>query len=115
MKQKSLFGLFAVMTALLTASCTKSNLEGKWVEPIPGMENAVQGMELKADGTAQSINMATLQYKNWKQEGNTLILTGQSLGNGMTIDFSDTLQIENCTEKELKLTKGERVSTFTRQ
>ena len=33
------------------------------------MEDQVQGIKLEEGGIASSVNMATLVYKNWKQEG----------------------------------------------
>lgn len=62
---------------------------GSWVQPIPGMEGE-QGFTLNADGTASSINMATLLYQSWKYDNGNLLLLGESLGNGMTINFVDT-------------------------
>ena len=63
--------------ALLPA-CNGASIEGAWVEPVPGMENMQQGFVLEPDGTASSINMATLQYESWKKEGDVLILAGKS-------------------------------------
>ena len=57
---------------------------GTWTEPIPGQEGR-QGIELKSDGTAKSVNMATLDYKTWKVEDEKLILTGTSIGNHQAI------------------------------
>lgn len=54
--------------ALLPA-CNGASIEGAWVEPVPGMENMQQGFVLEPDGTASSINMATLQYESWKKRG----------------------------------------------
>ena len=80
--------------ALLPA-CNGASIEGAWVEPVPGMENMQQGFVLEPDGTASSINMATLQYESWKKEGDVLILAGKSIGNHQTIAFSDTLVIKD--------------------
>lgn len=74
---------------MLTA-CGGNATEGEWVEPVPDMENQVQGFDLKAGGKASSINMATLQYENWSKDGNMLILSGKSIGNHTTISFSKT-------------------------
>ena len=62
---------------------------GIWVEPVPGMAG-VQGIALEEDGAAHSVNMATLRYETWKYEKGRLVLTGMSIGNGVTIPFSDT-------------------------
>lgn len=47
----------------------ENGIEGKWTEPVPGMGNQMQGIELKEDGKASSINMATLQYEKWEKKG----------------------------------------------
>lgn len=97
---KNTCGLIA--TIAFTA-CSGTSLEGKWIEPIPGMENQVQGIMLDKEGSASSINMATLQYEKWEQQGNKLLLSGKSIGNGQTISFTDTLNIEELTNNKLVL------------
>ena len=67
-------------------------LVGVWLEPIPGMDG-FQGMALSADGTARSVNMATLVYDRWQLIGRQLVLEGKSIGNGQTIEFADTLDV----------------------
>ena len=47
------------------------------VEPVPGLEGQVQGIKMEEGGVASSVNMATLVYESWKQEGTKLILTGK--------------------------------------
>lgn len=91
---------FAVIA--MSACCNKTSVIGEWVEPIPGMEG-VQGFKLEEGGKASSINMATLQIESWEQKGNNLILSGQSIGNGQTIAFSDTLEITRQTSDSLIL------------
>jgi hypothetical protein len=117
MKTKNIFGGFGVLAAaLLTACCAGSpGLEGKWVEPIPGMEDQMQGISLEKDGKASSINSATLQYKSWVRQGDTLVLSGQSLGNGQTIDFVDSYQIEKLSNDELVLKNGDMTINYTKQ
>lgn len=100
--------------AAMTA-CAGNGIEGKWVEPIPGMENQVQGINLEKDGKASSINMATLQYEKWGKKDDKLILSGKSIGNGQTITFSDTLNIKELTDKELTLTKGNLTINYKKQ
>lgn len=109
---KSVCGL---ITATMLTACGGNNMEGKWVEPIPGMENQVQGIHLEEGGKASSINMATLQYENWNKDGNMLILSGKSIGNHQTISFSDTLTIEKLTDNELTLKKGSLVIHYKKQ
>ena len=92
-----------------------SALIGEWTEPIPGMENMIQGFKLEEGGKASSINMATLKYKTWEQQGDLLILTGESIGNGQTISFSDTLTIKKATQNELTIQDRNIEKTYTRQ
>lgn len=113
---KNILPLCAMM--LLAVACGETQkepqIEGAWIEPIPGMEDQTQGIKLEADGKASSINMATLVYESWKKEGNQLILSGQSVGNGQTIAFSDTLEIENHTTDSLILKRGDYRTRYSR-
>ena len=93
MKKKML--ATTLLTGLLAAcSGNSASVTGVWIEPIPGMEEG---------GIASSVNMATLVYKNWKQEGDQLILAGNSIGNGQTIEFIDTMKIKKITADSLVL------------
>lgn len=103
------------MTAVAFTACGGSAIEGDWVEPIPGMENQMQGVSLEKGGKASSINMSTLQYEAWEVKDNNLILSGKSIGNGQTISFSDTLAIENLTDTELTLKKGSMTINYRKQ
>lgn len=87
-------------------------LEGSWVEPVPGMEEQTQGFTLNEDGTAVSINMATLQYQEWSASGDTLVLTGKSIGNGQTIDMADTLLIVSVSADSLVVRQHQLTRTF---
>ena len=118
MKIKTVFRNLGVLAsaALLTACCAgEPTLEGKWVEPIPGMEDQIQGISLEKDGKASSINSATLQYQSWVRQGDTLILSGQSLGNGQTIDFVDSYQIEKLSDDELILKSDDMTINYHKQ
>lgn len=95
-------------------------LIGKWVAPIEGMPDNVEGMDLKENGIASSINMATLVYEKWEtipiagnQDG--LILSGKSIGNGQTIEFSDTLKIDKLTDNTLTVTNGKYTRTYQQE
>ena len=67
------------------------HLAGTWLQPVPGMPHMQQGFTLLPDGTARSENMATLRYTSWSMQTDTLLLTGESLGNGLSFSFTDTL------------------------
>lgn len=97
--------LFAVLACF--AACSPENKYlGTWLEPVPGLENQLQGVKIEKGGIASSVNMQTLVYENWTLQGDTLVLTGKSIGNGQTIEFAEnfvlkkedgrwTLQTEN--------------------
>ena len=70
---------------------------------------------LEADGKASSVNMATLSYKTWQQEGAFLILSGKSVGNHQVLPFSDTLHIEKLTQDSLILKKGELILRYAKE
>ena len=98
----------AGVSAFLLSACGESvNLVGTWLQPVPGMPQCQQGFMLEADGKARSVNMATLSYKTWKEEDRKLILSGTSIGNRQTIEFTDTLAIEKNTADSLVLKKGQ--------
>ncbi|MDD7153585.1 MAG: lipocalin family protein, partial [Candidatus Cryptobacteroides sp.] len=96
-------------SALILASCAeplnKENLVGIWVQPVPGMA-LVQGIELKEDGSARSVNMATLKYESWELDGRSIVLRGTSIGNGTSGTFSDTLRVIRADRDSLILRKG---------
>ena len=65
---------------------------GKWTMPDPIDPEGVMGIDILIEGQAQSINMATLRYTSWELQGEAgkILLKGQSVGNGQTIDFTET-------------------------
>lgn len=103
--------------SLLLAGCALAPdpIAGTWVEPVPGMPGMEQGFTLKADGSASSVNMATLTTERWTREGDRLILEGKSIGNGQTIDYRDEWMILEAGDT-LRLRKGNgAVRTYTRK
>ena len=89
---------------------------GDWVEPIPGMEDQVQGFSLREDGIAESIDMATLQYRHWRVEGDALVLSGESIGNGLASDFEETWRVAHVDAKRLDLVDARgQTRWFTRR
>ena len=67
---------------------TYAEAVGKWTMPDPIAPEGVMGVEIMVEGAARSINMATLVYTSWELQGEAdkILLKGQSLGNGQTID-----------------------------
>lgn len=117
MTTKTFFkGICGMVAAVAFTACSgKDSIEGSWVEPIPGMENMVQGVCLEKGGKASSINMSTLIYEAWARQGDRLLLSGQSIGNHQTLVFTDTFDIEKLTDTELVLKRGSYVISYTRQ
>lgn len=116
MAKKAIFkSVCGLMTIMMFTACGGNDIEGKWVEPVPGMENQMQGVNLEKGGKASSINMMTLQYEKWEKKGEMLILSGKSIGNHETISFTDTLTIEKLTSDELILRKGNLNINYQRQ
>ena len=113
--------IFAGCFVLALAACgqnfaaDKEYLAGTWVEPVPGMENMVQGFSLEENGKASSVNMATLQYEKWQSSGKQLVLSGKSIGNHQAIDFTTTYEIKELSPQKLVLEKDNQVFTFHRQ
>lgn len=102
-----------MITVLLTA-CNGTDIDGLWVESVPGMDNLIQGFNLEAGGKASSVNMVTLQYETWEKKGDKLILTGKSIGNHQTLSFADTLVIEKVTRDSLILCRGDLVLKYSK-
>jgi hypothetical protein len=98
-----LYLLFFAICFLVSCSKPESVILGSWIEPVPGQSGQVQGIRIEAEGKASSINMQTLVYETWEQQGDQIILTGKSIGNRQTISFSDTLTIEKLSEDTLVL------------
>lgn len=115
-KRICLPGVFAAtLLAGAMFSCNgKAGIEGTWVEPVPGMEHITQGFRLESGGRASSVNMATLQYESWKRDGSLLILSGKSIGNGVTGSFADTLVMVKLTEDSLVLRRNALTLRYAR-
>lgn len=65
---------------------------GRWTTADPIAPDQVIGIDLGVEGEAASIGMATLVYTAWELQGEAdrILLKGQSIGNGQTIDFTQT-------------------------
>ena len=107
--------LLSVLFALFLIACTNPDISGTWTQPVPNMPTMTQGFVLNTDGSAQSVNMATLQYDTWSRSGDTLTMTGQSIGNGQTIEFTQEYTIESLDNDTLVLRDGDITYTYTRQ
>ncbi|MBQ4280203.1 MAG: lipocalin family protein [Rikenellaceae bacterium] len=105
----------AVATSVVTRHIERASdrLVGSWTEPAPGQEGQKQGIVIEPYGVARSINMATLRYEGWSSTGSsiyddacTVVLRGQSIGNGQTIAFSDTMRVDKLDADSLVLSRG---------
>jgi ADP-ribosylglycohydrolase len=91
------------------------SLIGSWVEPNPINENEFQGIEIKENGIAESINMATLIYKKWWKEADKLVLVAESVGNGTTSLDTIKYEIVKLNEKELELKDNDYIIKYKKQ
>ena len=100
---------FLMLAIFLIAACSTPAAEDKsvfcrrWIEETAPDSPYVQEITLLPDGTASSIGMATLKYQKWALKNGRLFLSGKSIGNGQTIDFSDQWQILEITPLTMKL------------
>ncbi len=111
---KHLLNFMIVLSTIILTACNNTNIEGSWVEPVPGMPDIKQGFTLRANGSASSINMKSLLYEKWEHKNNLLILSGKSIGNHQTLSFTDTLTIEKLTQDSLILKKGKLILRYTK-
>lgn len=102
---------------LLLTACSQPQkqetfpIAGNWIEVVPSDNMFFQGMTLNEDGSAKSIGMETLLYEKWSSNDGKLILSGKSIGNSQTINFSDTLDILKHTADTLIV--GDMTSQIT--
>ena len=96
---------------------TYAEAVGAWTMPDPIDPEGVMGVEIEVEGAAQSINMATLVYTSWELQGEAdkILLKGQSLGNGQTIDFTETGVISKDAEGRYTLTIEGAGTVYTKQ
>jgi len=66
-----------------------NSIIGAWEEHIPGQEDEYQGFILNENGSAKSINMASLKYMSWKVDSNKIRFIVESIGNHTS--FIDTV------------------------
>jgi len=93
----------------------KNLLIGSWVEPNPINVNEVQGIKINEDGTAKSINMATLIYKKWWKDADKLILVAESVGNGTSSLDTTKYEVIKLNEKELELKNNGYIVKYKKQ
>lgn len=94
----------------VTAHSPYFYIQGAWAEPNPIDAKDIQGFKLNQDGTASSINMATLEINSWNLEGKDLILGYKSIGNGLTFEGQDTLNIVKLNADSLILSENNQIT-----
>lgn len=98
-----------------TSSTQEAALVGSWVEPNPINSSEVQGMELQTGGTAQSINMATLLYKNWWLTNQKLVLVAESIGNRTSSVDTTVYEILKITNDSLILQQQDLILRYSKK
>lgn len=112
---------FKMASKIKVKALPQLRILGSWLQPIPGMEPQMQGINIMEGGKAESINMHTLLYDSWKLSGPdkygkyTLTLTGRSLGNDSTIDFTEDYTIDCFTGGTLTLSSGDIILNYTKK
>lgn len=101
--------------SLQTSPTAETALVGSWVEPNPIDSTQVQGIELQAGGTAQSINMATLLYKNWSLIDQKLTLVAESIGNRTSSIDTTTYEIVKVDTDSLVLKQQDLMLRYRRK
>ena len=81
-------------------------LVNTWLEPVPAQFGRQQGFILDEDGSAESVNMATLEYESWQVADRKLTLRGRSIGDGGTFPFEEVWNVVMVSKKKLVLQRG---------
>lgn len=121
--------LTIALAVALLAGCGQKSIAGKWMfgvdtsavkdeglrkqfESNPNLKDA--GMELTADGKAQTFGPGTAQKGTWKLEGNSVTITGEG-GGFKGILSSDGKRIDLETPEEFASFFGEAKLFLTRE
>ena len=88
---------------------------GSWIEPNPINTEQVQGIALKEDSIAESINKATLATSKWWVDDSNLYLIQQSIGNGITTTDTVAFEVDKISSDSLILRDGELFIYYRRQ
>ena len=108
---KRLLGFTVALMTFGMMSCSPSPV-GTWVELTEGSEEI--GFTLNQDGSASSLNMGFVEFKQWEKNGDLLILKGNNVGSRKR-EFVDTMKIENITKTELTLSQGGYSVTYIKK
>ena len=86
-------------------------LIGSWLDS----SKAALNFTLFKDGTARSDNMTTLLYRKWSVNGQKLILTAESLGNGTSSIGDESYEIKTLTNKKMVLKNGYSIMIYIKK
>lgn len=95
----------------IVGNSTYANAIGQWTMPDPIAPDKVMGIDIEINGIAHSIRMATLVYKSWELSGekNQIILHGESIGNGVSFNFTDTATIATVGNEQILTLQGNNI------
>ncbi len=95
----------AIIATTDTVIYTADQLVGRWLQPVPGLDDEVQGFLLKKNGKAVSINTYSLVYDKWLLQHDTLLLWNHAEGvhNKDSAATIDTTIIKSLTDTSLVL------------
>lgn len=82
------------------------SLYGSWINSETEM-----GFTLGEGGSAESINMATLEYNGWKLDGDTLILASQSVGVENPVAVDEVYIIREVADDHIVLSPADNPDT----
>jgi hypothetical protein len=95
---------------------SKSPFVGSWVQPNPINDKEVQGFALEENGSASSINMATLVYKKWwTDSSHKLVLVAESIGNGISFLDTSSYSVVIVNDSALTIKQGDYEDTYVKQ
>lgn len=107
--------LFCLLCLYACTDNCEINLTGTWIEQMPDDMKYIQGFNLKNNGVAESVGMKTLLYSKWEMKKDKLILTGESVGNGQSHMFTDTMSIIRYNSDTLFLRRRNKEVVFVRK
>ncbi|BBF22729.1 hypothetical protein SUTMEG_06200 [Sutterella megalosphaeroides] len=88
---------------------------GVWREAVPGSSRAVRGFDFRADGSAVSFNMGSLDAKRWKLQGSTLTVFGDDTAGGVSVPFALDFDVIESTDTTLAIRQGVLVHRFSKR
>lgn len=94
---------------------TPERVAGVWREAVPGSSRAVRGFDFRADGSAVSFNMGSLDAKRWKLQGSTLTVFGDDTAGGVSVPFALDFDVIESTDTTLAIRQGVLVHRFSKR